>query len=238
MKHVTDICASYLGLVFDQAMCAMLISLPLALVLMVGFQYAFALDRSERSLWAAIRSAFPKEDYKAVTTRTDIFCSIVFYLLYHPIVESIILKILIPIASGEIGYSILVHVFGRGPFVHLQPGWVVVIQTSVIYVATDFGLYVVHYLEHRIPILWADHKVHHSGEVLTPITGAGRKVVLPTPNVLFVPIAMLIITGPIVGLALYAMDSPTVLPATARSCSVSTNLRAGHRTAVRHDAGL
>jgi sterol desaturase/sphingolipid hydroxylase (fatty acid hydroxylase superfamily) len=35
----------------------------------------------------------------------------------------------------------------------------------------DFGYYVAHYLMHRIPSLWHFHEVHHSAEVLTPVTG-------------------------------------------------------------------
>lgn len=34
----------------------------------------------------------------------------------------------------------------------------------------DFGFYLQHYLMHRISFLWEFHKVHHSAEVLTPLT--------------------------------------------------------------------
>ena len=34
----------------------------------------------------------------------------------------------------------------------------------------DFGFFIMHYIYHRISWLWAFHKVHHSAEVLTPIT--------------------------------------------------------------------
>ncbi len=37
----------------------------------------------------------------------------------------------------------------------------------------DFGLWLGHYLLHKVPVLWEFHKVHHSAEVLTPLT-AGR----------------------------------------------------------------
>jgi len=36
--------------------------------------------------------------------------------------------------------------------------------------ALDGGLFFAHYLHHRVPFLWELHKVHHSAEVLTPIT--------------------------------------------------------------------
>ncbi len=34
----------------------------------------------------------------------------------------------------------------------------------------DFGTFVTHSLSHKLPLLWEFHKVHHSAEVLTPIT--------------------------------------------------------------------
>lgn len=36
--------------------------------------------------------------------------------------------------------------------------------------ASDFSTFFAHYLAHRIPWLWEFHKVHHSAEVMTPIT--------------------------------------------------------------------
>lgn len=36
--------------------------------------------------------------------------------------------------------------------------------------AQDFAAYINHSLHHRIPVLWEIHKLHHSAEVLTPMT--------------------------------------------------------------------
>lgn len=38
------------------------------------------------------------------------------------------------------------------------------------FIALDFSRFYQHYLFHKIPILWQFHKVHHSAEVLTPLT--------------------------------------------------------------------
>jgi sterol desaturase/sphingolipid hydroxylase (fatty acid hydroxylase superfamily) len=38
------------------------------------------------------------------------------------------------------------------------------------FLAEDFARYVVHRLAHRVPFLWELHKVHHSAEVMTPLT--------------------------------------------------------------------
>lgn len=42
--------------------------------------------------------------------------------------------------------------------------------TLAMLLAFDLGVFVAHYLQHRVPVLWEFHKVHHSARVLTPIT--------------------------------------------------------------------
>jgi sterol desaturase/sphingolipid hydroxylase (fatty acid hydroxylase superfamily) len=42
--------------------------------------------------------------------------------------------------------------------------------TVAVIFTYDFALFAGHYLTHKIPFLWNFHKVHHSAEVLTPIT--------------------------------------------------------------------
>ena len=45
-----------------------------------------------------------------------------------------------------------------------------VMMTLTSFVAMDFGNFYFHLLQHRSPLLWELHKVHHSAEVLTPLT--------------------------------------------------------------------
>jgi sterol desaturase/sphingolipid hydroxylase (fatty acid hydroxylase superfamily) len=42
--------------------------------------------------------------------------------------------------------------------------------TVILFLAYEFGYWLDHYLKHRIPALWELHKVHHTAEVLTPVT--------------------------------------------------------------------
>ena len=44
------------------------------------------------------------------------------------------------------------------------------LYTLALVLALDFAKFLTHYLQHRVPVLWEFHKVHHSAEVLTPIT--------------------------------------------------------------------
>jgi sterol desaturase/sphingolipid hydroxylase (fatty acid hydroxylase superfamily)/creatinine amidohydrolase/Fe(II)-dependent formamide hydrolase-like protein len=64
------------------------------------------------------------------------------------------LKLLMPSLEGK-----LQGVYGMGLAV-----------TLFFAVIADFSLYFCHFLQHRIPWLWEFHKVHHSAEVMTPIT--------------------------------------------------------------------
>jgi sterol desaturase/sphingolipid hydroxylase (fatty acid hydroxylase superfamily) len=54
-------------------------------------------------------------------------------------------------------------------------GWPVNWTTTALYticdlLAIDAALFLAHYLQHKVPLLWEFHKTHHSAAVLTPIT--------------------------------------------------------------------
>ena len=42
--------------------------------------------------------------------------------------------------------------------------------TVMLFLAYELGYWLDHWLKHRVPFLWEFHKVHHSAEVLTPLT--------------------------------------------------------------------
>jgi sterol desaturase/sphingolipid hydroxylase (fatty acid hydroxylase superfamily) len=44
------------------------------------------------------------------------------------------------------------------------------VLTLAAFIAFDFAAFLWHLLTHRVPILWAFHRVHHAVEVLTPIS--------------------------------------------------------------------
>lgn len=55
-------------------------------------------------------------------------------------------------------------------YLDLSRGTVTALFSVTAFCAEDFGRYLVHRLAHRVPPLWELHKVHHSAEVLTPLT--------------------------------------------------------------------
>lgn len=48
--------------------------------------------------------------------------------------------------------------------------WTNAAFTLAMILAFDLALFIAHYLQHKAPLLWQFHKVHHSAAVLTPIT--------------------------------------------------------------------
>jgi sterol desaturase/sphingolipid hydroxylase (fatty acid hydroxylase superfamily) len=45
-----------------------------------------------------------------------------------------------------------------------------IVSTVVLFLAYEIGYWVDHWLKHRIPVLWSFHRLHHTAEVLTPLT--------------------------------------------------------------------
>jgi sterol desaturase/sphingolipid hydroxylase (fatty acid hydroxylase superfamily) len=48
----------------------------------------------------------------------------------------------------------------------------VVLFTVALSMASDLGYFLFHWAAHKFPPLWAIHKLHHSAEVMTPLTAA------------------------------------------------------------------
>ena len=73
----------------------------------------------------------------------------------------------------------------------------IVLFMIALSMAADFGYFLFHWLAHVFPPLWAIHKVHHSAEVLTPLTAA-RVHALERPVMgLFSSVTTGVLTGPL-----------------------------------------
>jgi len=59
---------------------------------------------------------------------------------------------------------------GAAPASGLSTTEITAVYTVSLFVVWDASRYVLHRLLHRVPALWALHQVHHSAEVLTPVT--------------------------------------------------------------------
>ena len=66
--------------------------------------------------------------------------------------------------------DVLAQAFGSAPAGGLPASLACVLATVLLFLAWDFCSWLHHYLNHRVPLFWEFHKVHHTAEILTPIT--------------------------------------------------------------------
>lgn len=76
--------------------------------------------------------------------------------------------------------------------------------TLALALCYDFATWVAHWLHHRVPRLWAFHKLHHSAEVLSPLTAFRHHPVWELHSELLDALMV----GPFLGAAFYLMGGP------------------------------
>ncbi len=89
------------------------------------------------------------------------------------------------ISSKEISLTLVLFLqdtFGFMSAIKLSKELVVMLYTFTLFIMGDFTRYLLHRVMHTIPLLWKIHSVHHSAEVLNPLTFYR---VHPIENILF-----------------------------------------------------
>jgi len=113
-----------------------------------------------------LRFFFPIEIVRHQSCRVDAF-----YYVVNKINRSLLLAPLYvgSVISSNLVYQGLTDLFGP----HAQRPESTVVWIGVAIAATigaDFATFYTHYLDHKIPVLWEFHKVHHSSAFLIPVT--------------------------------------------------------------------
>jgi len=146
-----------------------LLSLTCALMLAATF-LLMRRARGERPLPAPrvlARALFPRWLLRHTSTRADVG-----FLFLNTLAAGAL------IGWGLFSVEAIAHTvtrgldsqFGNGAVVHLPSFWSGAILTLAMFVAYDFAYWVDHWLKHKIPLLWEFHRVHHTAEVLSPLT--------------------------------------------------------------------
>ena len=83
--------------------------------------------------------------------------------------------LVVPVLGGGVALAITINRmlyrwFGVGDFWQLPELTVTVLFTLVLFLVEDFSRFFVHYLYHKVPLLWRFHAIHHSATILTPMT--------------------------------------------------------------------
>lgn len=116
---------------------------------------------------SAIGYIFPKSVYLHPSAIVDYkfvgFDLLIRFLIYVPFITGISHLTYIALNSFSIDLTF-------GAFQTAHPYLRIAFITIIGIAAVDFSVFFAHFLLHKIPFLWPFHEVHHSAEVLTPIT--------------------------------------------------------------------
>lgn len=116
---------------------------------------------------APLREIFAREVWGHPSARVDLRWYFVNGMLFA--------AMLLPILAVQRSFAGLVAeglgaLGGARGAVRAPGAWVGVLMSLAAVVVNDLAVFLPHYAQHRIPLLWQFHKVHHSAEVLTPFT--------------------------------------------------------------------
>jgi len=124
--------------------------------------------RGRRIRWRTIaRALFPRRIMRHASNQADIF-----YLFFNVFMFSVLFSWAIFsyqfVSNGIIAGLVAV----AGPVTpSTLPLYVTrSIITVMLFLAYELGYWFNHWLSHKVPLLWEFHKVHHTAEVLTPLT--------------------------------------------------------------------
>jgi sterol desaturase/sphingolipid hydroxylase (fatty acid hydroxylase superfamily) len=122
---------------------------------------------NSQPLWQSLRAITPR----AVFLHPSALLDYRVWILNHVIFTLGIGVLLFSVSTATNWFlEILTVVFGP-PLTGLNAGlFTCTLFTLISLMAADAGIFVDHWLQHKVPLLWEFHKVHHSAEVLTPWT--------------------------------------------------------------------
>lgn len=109
----------------------------------------------------------PRDIYTHVSARVDIWLWVLERVL-RPLWIVGLLATVGP-ATEQFIIQSLTWAFGPTPALTATLPWMLLYSLTTL-LAYDLVFYLTHYTMHKVPALWAIHKVHHSAEVLTPLT--------------------------------------------------------------------
>ncbi|MEM7184776.1 MAG: sterol desaturase family protein [Spirochaetota bacterium] len=113
---------------------------------------------------------FPKKIYTSFSAKQDYWLYL-WNSIIGILISAWIAWMAFPIYEGPEKLAVwLEKNLGSSPF-PLEDGFMTrLFFTTWIVLANDFAVFFCHYMFHKLPRLWHFHRVHHSAQVLTPIT--------------------------------------------------------------------
>lgn len=148
-------------LFFDPSQRLSLLYMGTALIAAIGV-YIFNNVHDAENKKSLLAWLFPHEVLTHASTRADIWM----FLINKSIIVALFGAMMVGASFWADGLESLLPEVRQS-----QTTLVILIFTTLgVVMAMDFALWFGHYIFHKLPILWEFHKVHHSAEVMTPIT--------------------------------------------------------------------
>jgi sterol desaturase/sphingolipid hydroxylase (fatty acid hydroxylase superfamily) len=171
------------------------------LITLVIYLVQFAKTKEQKNF---LQYCFPKEVYQHHSAILDYQNYLPIMLIKSFIIVPITTVISATAISGVVSYvlSYLTGINTLFPVTEPQL-WHHVIFSLFLILAIDFGYFYNHYLRHKISLVWEFHKIHHTAEVLTPLTLFRHHPI----DYVFQTIAISICSGVAIGLWTYLFGS-------------------------------
>ena len=145
--------------------------------------------RKQIKLKVLLRAIFPRRLLRSASSKADVG-----FFLFNSFLATALFgwAILSYHLVSTTANAALASAFGARPPTSLSEFQAAGILTVALFLAYELGYWLDHYLSHKIPILWEFHKVHHSAEVLSPLTNFR---VHPVDTLVFYNILALLMGG-------------------------------------------
>jgi sterol desaturase/sphingolipid hydroxylase (fatty acid hydroxylase superfamily) len=155
----------------------------------------FIIKRRKVSFKKALILVLPSKLLSHKSTKLDL--KLMFLGIYYIMIQGLMVGGLTWISVETVGRA-LTAIFGQPPSA-ISPNLVVTAMSILsVFLAVEFGYWFSHLLMHKVPALWEFHKVHHSAEVLTPLTEWRQHPLELAIFPVLVGIAVCLVQGPIV----------------------------------------
>lgn len=157
------------GALIDVAVRFLLPSSPFSIVsyLTAFTVFGFVIVARSKRKSGFWRKMFPTRIFRSRSTRLDVTLYILNFVFLGFVFS------FITIGAGfwsGLTRGTLHLLFGSNPIMDI-PVWAALLTTTLLeLLLLELGYWFAHYVSHRVPAIWEFHKVHHSAEVMSPLT--------------------------------------------------------------------
>lgn len=114
----------------------------------------------------AVRKLFSKKIWLSTSSKADASLFII---------NKLVMALIAPKLLGQLTVATMIFIglqehLSSGAILFISPLSASVLFTVIYFIVDDFSRFYCHKMMHRYPWLWRFHRVHHSAEVLTPLT--------------------------------------------------------------------